>query len=127
MRFLIFSLALLFGIFSLAPNMQGAQFFKLNEMIAHYEQHQKSEESFGSFMSFIQEHYFANNHTNANERDMPFKSVVAAPLVLLNQEINLFIVTESFAMQAKQEHAFGDASGSLKASALAIWNPPKFM
>ncbi len=127
MRFFVFSLAVFFGILSLAPNMQGGQFFKLSEMVEHFEDHQQSDDSFSSFMSFVQEHYFSNGHANSNERSLPFKSLVAAPLLLVMQEFQLFIVSEAFPIDAKLKHPFGDPSGSIKTQSMAIWNPPRLV
>ena len=118
--------AVLFGVLSLAPNMQGGQFLKLNELVEHYEAHQKSNQPFTSFLSFVKEHYFNNSRSSRDEQNMPFKSTVVTVSVLahIQVEISIPLFQQSFE-PTEIPATFGEPSGIIQKVSLSIWNPPK--
>lgn len=125
MRFAVITFTILFGILSFAPNMQGGQFFKLSEVIEHYETHQESKESFSSFIDFVKEHYFTNHHTNENERNLPFKSSVASPLVLVFQQVQMHEIPLSKFIEEEDDSCFGEPKNRIQNKIISVWNPPQ--
>jgi len=125
MRFLIFVFALVFGFLSFAPNMQGGQFFKFNEVLQHFEDHQESKESYTSFLSFVKNHYFSNHGTNDNEKNLPFKTNILSSFVLVIHEVKISPVNESFIELIEQSPCFGEPNGQLSKTSISIWNPPQ--
>lgn len=128
MRLVVIGIAIIFGMISAAPNFQGAQFLKLPELIEHYGEHQSGEESFNSFLSFVQEHYFNNDHHGKNEQHMPFKTtgMGCATVLILYPPCQLAIVSE---VQLFEKHAlhFGESNGSLNEFNGSVWNPPRLI
>lgn len=127
MRFMIVSFAILFGILSLAPNMQGGQYFKVNEIVEHYKVHQQSNESFRSFISFVKDHYFQNHNHHDNERQMPFKSMAVAPVFLTVQDFQLKPVSEFHFLAGSHKNFFGEPGSKVQGCFEFIWNPPKML
>ena len=127
MRTAVLIFTLVFWMLPMAPNLQGAQLLKFGELIEHYEQHQSSDESFGSFLSFVQDHYFNNLHHGENERHMPFKSVVSGAHVLHLQENKIDPVGISEEYIERSAHYFGEPSGSLEDRIISVWNPPRMV
>jgi hypothetical protein len=125
MRFLIIVFALVFGFLSFAPNMQGGQFFKFNEVIQHFEDHQESKESFNSFFSFVKNHYFSNHGTKENEKNLPFKTNILNTFVLVIHEVKLAPVHEDPIEIIEQSSCFGEPNGQLSKTSISIWNPPQ--
>lgn len=125
MRFAIISFAILFGVLSFAPNMQGGQFFKLSEVIEHYENHQESEDSFSSILSFVKEHYFSNNTTDENERHLPFKSTVVGAFVLVIHQVELQPIHEYLFSLDREKSYFGEPNGHIQNRIISVWNPPQ--
>ena len=125
MKFLTLIFVVVFGVLSLAPNMQGAQLFKLSEVVEHYQAHQHSEEMFSSFLDFIVDHYFKNRETNKNEQELPFKSVVAAPVLITFQKVELQPVTLLFRLRSvsKPIHYYQSKISQVRLN--SIWNPPQ--
>ncbi len=118
--------AVLFGVLSLAPNMQGGQFLKLNELVEHYEVHQEGNKPFSSFLSFVKDHYFNNATSSEDENNMPFKSTVVTVTALAHIQSEIYIpqfqhFIETFEIPAH----FGEPSDKIVAVSLSIWNPPK--
>lgn len=128
MRLVIIGIAIIFGMISAAPNFQGAQFLKLPELIEHYSEHQSGEESFTSFLAFVQEHYFKNDHQGKNEQHMPFKTtgIGCATVLILDPPCQIAIVSE---LQLMEKHAlhFGEPNGSLHEFNGSVWNPPQMI
>jgi hypothetical protein len=125
MKTLTFTLAFLFGVLSLAPNMQGAQLFKLTEVVEHFHEHQKSEENFSTFIDFIVDHYFKNRETNKNEQELPFKSVVAAPVLIALEKIEVIPVTFQYFIEPISKPNVHQLSLPTQARLNPIWNPPQ--
>jgi hypothetical protein len=118
--------AVLFGVLSLAPNMQGGQFLKLNELVEHYEVHQNSNQPFTSFLSFVKEHYFNNSSSSKDEQNMPFKSTVVTVSVLAHIQVEISIPKFQQSFEPTEIPAtFGEPSGVIQSVSLSIWNPPK--
>jgi hypothetical protein len=125
MRFLIIVFAIVFGFLSFAPNMQGGQFFKFNEVIQHFEAHQQSKESFNSFFAFVKNHYFSNHGTKENEKNLPFKTNILNSFVLVIHEVKLVPVNEDLIEVIEQSSCFGEPNGQLSKTSISIWNPPQ--
>ena len=127
MRTAVLIFTLVFWMLSMAPNLQGAQLLKFGELIEHYEQHQSSNESFGSFLSFVQDHYFNNLHHGKNEGHMPFKSTISGAYVLHIQENKIDSISVSVENIEKASHYFGEPNGSLDDPTISVWNPPRMV
>ena len=125
MRFLIIVFTIVFGILSFAPNMQGGQFFKFNKVIQHFEDHQKSNESFISFVSFVKNHYFSNHGTKENEKHLPFKTNLLITLVVVMHEVKLVPVNDDPIAVIEHSSCFGEPNGHLAKTSISIWNPPQ--
>jgi hypothetical protein len=125
MRLGVIFFAFLFGILSLAPNMQGGQFFKISEIVEHYNGHQKSKEGFGSVLSFIQDHYFKNENSKENKHNLPFKSIVASVSVMHVQNISIIPIVEKIEFTPMQSHYFGEPNSRNFSKLYSIWNPPQ--
>jgi hypothetical protein len=125
MRITIIAFTFLFGILSFAPNMQGGQFFKLSELVNHYETHQDGEEHFQSFLEFVKDHYFSNHHTKDNERNLPFKSTVASAFVLVIHQVKLEPIHEYLFIVSEEKSFFGEPTSFVQQKSFSIWNPPR--
>lgn len=125
MRITIIAFTFLFGVLSFAPNMQGGQFFKLSELVNHYETHQDGEERFQSFLAFVKDHYFTNHHTKDNERNLPFKSTVACAFVLVIHQVKLEPIHEYLFIVNEEKSFFGEPNSSVQQKIFSIWNPPR--
>jgi len=125
MKATIIAFTFLFGILSFAPNMQGGQFFKLSELVNHYEAHQDSDEHFQSFIDFVKEHYFTNHNTKDNERNLPFKSTVASAFVLVIHQVKLEPIHEYLFIVNEEKNFFGEPTSFVQQKSFSIWNPPR--
>lgn len=125
MKSLTLILVIVFGMLSLAPNMQGAQLLKFSEVVEHYQVHQQSNESFSSFVDFIIDHYFKNRETKKNELELPFKSVVAAPVLITFQKVELQPVTLHFRLKSVSKPILHYQSKISQFRLNSIWNPPQ--
>ena len=125
MRLTVLLFTLLFGILSLAPNMQGGQFFKISELVEHYEHHQDSGDTFRSFLSFVGDHYFNNHQTSDDEKQMPFKSTVAPVLLLTVHHVELIAVELPEFQETQTILPFIQAHGKISGFNGSVWNPPK--
>jgi hypothetical protein len=125
MKATIIAFTFLFGILSFAPNMQGGQFFKLSEIVEHYESHQDSDEHFQSFIDFVKEHYFTNHNTKDNERNLPFKSTVASAFVLVIHQVKLEPIHEHLFIINEEKNFFGEPTSFVQQKSFSIWNPPR--
>jgi hypothetical protein len=125
MRFAIFSFIFIFGILSFAPNMQGGQFFKISEVVEHYQTHQDSDETFSSFFSFVKDHYFSNHRTNENERHMPFKTTAVSAFILVIHHIELQPIHDSLFILDEDKACFGEPNHTIRNKEISIWNPPQ--
>lgn len=125
MKATIIAFTFLFGILSFAPNMQGGQFFKLSEVVEHYESHQDSKEQFQSFLDFVKDHYFTNHDTKDNERNLPFKSTVASAFVLVIHQVKLEPIHEYLFIVNEEKNFFGEPTSFVQQKSFSIWNPPR--
>jgi hypothetical protein len=126
MKLISILFAILFGVLSLAPNMQGGQFLKFNELVEHYEKHQEGNKPFSSFFSFVKNHYFSNSTSSEDENNMPFKSTVVTITVLahIHSEISIPRIQDPFE-SIESPLLYGEPSDKIVAVSLNIWNPPK--
>ena len=125
MKLTVVMFAMLFGILSLAPNMQGGQFFKISELVEHYEEHQQTDKMFSSFLSFVSEHYFNNHKTSDGEEQMPFKSTVASVPVMSFHSVEITLVEISMFISLDEAELFGEPHGKINGYSGSIWHPPK--
>ncbi len=118
--------ALFFGVLSLAPNMQGGQFLKLNELVEHYEAHQEGHKPFSSFLSFVKDHYFNNSTSSEDENNMPFKSTVLTVTTLAQVQSEISIPKFQLPIETIDiSLLFGEPSDKIISVSLSIWHPPK--
>ena len=128
MRFVVIGIAIIFGLISAAPNFQGAQFLKLPELLEHYCDHQSGEESFGSFLSFLQEHYFTNDHHGKNEQNMPFKTtgLGCSVALIMERSCQPALILSDHIVERRMV-LFGEPHGSLNEFNGSVWNPPRLV
>ena len=120
----IFSLYIL--VLSLAPNMQGGEYFKLYKLVDHYVNHQSSEKTYADFFSFLNDHYLKKGHHEKEHRELPFKnqSVHTALVIAYHQnkiekiELHETVVSESTVQFFYEDPIPDQVRGS-------VWNPPK--
>ncbi len=126
MKLISILFAILFGVLSLAPNMQGGQFLKFNELVEHYEAHQEGHKPFSSFLSFVKDHYFNNSTSSEDENNMPFKSNVVTVTVLAHIQSDITIPKFQQLIETVEiPLIFGEPCDKIVAVSLSIWNPPK--
>jgi hypothetical protein len=125
MKVVIVFFTVLFTIVSLAPNMRGVEYFKLTEVIEHYNEHQKSQDSFNSFFSFLKEHYSKNHKSNKDEKNFPFKSLMANSFHLIHQDCQQIEILEFDLSNSSEKVVFNYKSLFYQQNLFAIWNPPK--
>ena len=125
MKVIIVFFTVLFTIVSLAPNMRGVEYFKLTEVIEHYNEHQKSQDSFNSFFSFLKEHYSKNHKSNKDEKNFPFKSLMANSFHLIHQDYQQIEILEFDLSNSSEKVVFNYKSLFYQQNLFAIWNPPK--
>ncbi len=125
MKVVIVFFTVLFTIVSLAPNMRGVEYFKLTEVIEHYNEHQKSQDSFHSFFSFLKEHYSKNHKSNKGEKNFPFKSLMANSFHLIHQDYQQIEILEFDLSNSSEKVVFNYKSLFYQQNLFAIWNPPK--
>ena len=128
MRFVVIGIAIIFGLISAAPNFQGAQFLKLPQLLEHYSEHQSGKESFSSFLSFVQDHYFKNDHHGENEKHMPFKTtgMGCSTALIMVRPCQPLLVSETNINEKSVVH-FGEPNGSLNEFNGSVWNPPRLV
>ena len=125
MKIVIVFFTVLFTIVSLAPNMRGVEYFKLTEVIEHYNEHQKSQDSFNSFFSFLKEHYSKNHKSIKDEKNFPFKSLMANSFHLIHQDYQQIEILEFDLSNSSEKVVFNYKSLFYQQNLFAIWNPPK--
>jgi hypothetical protein len=125
MRTLTLAFVFIFGLLSLAPHLQGAQFFKLGQVIEHYQVHQSSNEHFQSFIDFLSDHYFKNRETHSNEQELPFKSVVSGPVVIAHQKIEVKPITIIWPTDFQNKPIIHPQMTYARTRISTIWNPPQ--
>jgi hypothetical protein len=127
MRIWVTILSAYFFILSLAPNLQGAQIFRLSALIQHYIEHQKSNDDFDSFISFIQEHYSAKHKTSGSEENLPFKSTIVTVTLLVFQPFHIDQPQLMNAFAQRQKMVFKEPIASIKNRNGSVWNPPQYV
>ena len=125
MRTLVIALAVIFGLLSAAPNLQGGQFLNVGKIVEHYNNHQSTDESFSSFISFLKDHYFENHPTKNNEKHLPFKSSVAGVPIIVLQQLAPTEINHHFPIGLNQKSCFGEPNHFVQNRTITIWNPPR--
>lgn len=110
----------------MAPNLQGAQFLKLDELITHYCEHQSGPDSFESFLEFIKDHYYNKDHKGKNESQMPFKSNQITFNYYLTSEHHFINVPEKLiSVEELKQILFHKAQNADNQYMELVWNPPQ--
>lgn len=125
MRTFVIALAVIFGLLSSAPNLQGGQLLNIGNIVVHYKNHQLTGESFSSFVSFLKDHYFENHPTKNNEKHLPFKSSVAGVPILVLQQLQATEITQHVPIRIHQKSCFGEPDRIVQNRTISIWNPPQ--
>jgi hypothetical protein len=113
-------------VLSFAPNFQGIEFFKVNELISHYKQHSALNSNEG-FIDFLLEHYGnAKKHDSNDHKNLPFKSVSNAATVFINlpELIDVTHITQASLSEKKRLTSNYKQSFSLT-NFKPIWHPPQ--
>ncbi|MEY4521123.1 MAG: hypothetical protein RIT10_308 [Bacteroidota bacterium] len=125
MRLVIVLFTFLFTIVSLAPNMRGGEYFKFTEVIAHYNNHQKSETAYSSFFTFLKEHYSKDHKPNKDEKNLPFKTLTANSFHLIHQDCSILKIEDLIIIPIIKKEHFNYKKSFYQQKLFAIWNPPK--
>lgn len=126
MRLFGFFLSFYFLVLSFAPNFQGVEFFKINELITHYKQHSVVNSN-ESFIDFMMEHYGnAKKHDSSGHKNLPLKSFqnVAIIFIYLPELIELADMSQTSISEKKRITSKYRQSFSLT-NFKPIWHPPK--
>lgn len=128
MRLTSMVLAVYFGLLSLAPDLQGLEFFKVNALLVHFSEFQNGAKD-NSFWSFVEEHYLKESNDNQHEHNqLPFKSTGSTA------QITLFMPV-SFTRAVFQNLKAESAKQSIHSAPLAVmvndyfecWHPPQLV
>lgn len=114
-----------FGVLSAAPNLQGIEFFKIQKLFEHYNEHQNSSDNFDSFSEFFFDHYLKNHSTNENEKDLPFKTVHSTNTIIFTQKPNLLAISDLSEFLIMNKPIFGEPNNKSSVNISLVWNPPK--
>lgn len=92
-------------------------------LLEHFEEHEKSNEEI-SFLSFLREHYSQTDASDSDHRDLPFKSQLRAPSLLLalnlkNRE------PEPIELIKSQSFEFPASIGNVVNTTIAVFQPPQ--
>jgi hypothetical protein len=105
--------------------MRGVEYFKLTEVVKHYNEHQNSQDSFNSFFSFLKEHYSKNHKSKKDEKNFPFKSMMANSFHLIHQDCPQIKILEFTPLNSSEKAVFYYKNAYYPQNLFAIWNPPK--
>ena len=127
MKFVVIVLLVLFSLLTLAPNMQGAQYLKVGEMIEHYESDYTPKGlGFASFIDFIKKHYTENVDLSKQEhKNLPFKSYTNTITQLSISEFELKQIVVQRIIVCKEKKYFSEPNSSKNQHLFSIWNPPR--
>jgi hypothetical protein len=129
MKLMAIFLASYMSLLSLAPNWQGIQFLKSEQLIAHYQEHILRVPNAGLF-SFIQEHYF-DRQTAQKEghQNLPFKVNVGAQSIQLHLDEFKTPYYEIVSFIAHDFHEKNEVKPSQVATndLFHIWQPPQLL
>ena len=127
MRLTSFVITLYFFILSIAPNMQGVQFFNLTNFIDHYQEHLARNEN-SDLLSFVQEHYF-NRLTEFEEdhRHLPLKVKIQVATGVMNfEKFDLSPITEVVPVIIESTSKIASKKRSFyNKNVHSIWQPPQ--
>jgi hypothetical protein len=127
MRLTSFVITLYFFILSIAPNMQGVQFFNLTNFIDHYQEHLARNEN-SDLLSFVQEHYF-NRLTEFEEdhRHLPLKVKIQVATGVMNfEKFDLSPITEVVPVIIESSSKIASKKRSFyNKNVHSIWQPPQ--
>ena len=127
MRLTSFVITLYFFILSIAPNMQGIQFFNLTNFIDHYQEHLARNEN-SDLLSFVQEHYF-NRLTEFEEdhRHLPLKVKIQVATGVMNfEKFDLSPITEVVPVIIESSSKIASKKRSFyNKNVHSIWQPPQ--
>jgi hypothetical protein len=119
---------IVFSLSALAPNMQGLQLFRINNLLHHIQHHYGADWTWSEMKSFVSEHYTSTQLPADKEHDtLPFKSVVhsaAAPVIAEVPVINLRIDKQHLAEETERP-AFPLFVAPTMERSGNIWTPPQ--
>jgi hypothetical protein len=121
----IFSLYIL--VLSLAPNMQGGEYFKVYKLVGHYFSHQTSDNTYSDFLSFLNDHYLKKDHHEREHKELPFKNQAAQNIVIAYHQngIEKIEVQEALLPTEAVKYFYKDPiPDQVRGS---VWNPPKIV
>lgn len=127
MKYFVVSFLIVFSVLSLAPNMQGAQFFKIGKMLHHFTNHHDEHGiSFASFLDFLEEHYSKDaNSKDEEHKDLPFKSVSPTSIQLTINDITISPVLIESKLNFPTKVYFSEPQFTKSSTQISIWNPPR--
>jgi hypothetical protein len=125
MKLFAWILSLYILVLSLAPNMQGGEYFKVYGLIDHYMNHQTGEKTYSDFLAFLNDHYLNQKHHENEHENLPFKSHSVQTIVIATHTVEIKTVSEYNEISEPREKGFFvDQSGPI-ARAGTVWNPPQ--
>lgn len=127
MRVILISWVFLFSILTLAPNLQGAQLFKVGDMLHHYtNHHQENGISFNSFVDFLKEHYSKEVDSKDSEhKNLPFKTINPTAIHLSLNEVKISPVVEFTHVVFSEKVKYAEPQFADSQKLASIWNPPR--
>ncbi|TNF50393.1 MAG: hypothetical protein EP305_00480 [Bacteroidetes bacterium] len=127
MKIVAWILSFYIAILSLAPNMQGSEYFKVLDLVDHYVNHQSGKESYKDFMSFLNDHYQKDDHHKKEHRHLPFKSGQVQTILIANHVMDILIVREESSISESKHQPFFYELKSTKIHSGSVWNPPQLV
>ena len=127
MKVFAWILAIYIAILSLAPNMQGSEYFKVVDLVNHYMNHQSGNDNYKDFISFLDDHYQKDDHHKKEHKHLPFKSGQIQTIMIANHVVDLTIVQEEYSISESKHQPFFYELKSPKIHSGSVWNPPQLV
>jgi hypothetical protein len=105
--------------------MKGGEYFKVIDLVDHYNTHQSSSYVYTDFMSFLNDHYLKKSHHEREHEDLPFKSQSIQSVVFACFLNTTFIpvLKEYIEFTSSVPSCFTEEFISIYNC--SIWNPPQ--
>ncbi len=126
MKYASFILGFYIFILSLAPNMKGIEFFKVGNLLDHYQLHQERNAQ-STIWNFIQEHYFEKTANHETEhQEMPFKmNSTGFASVFVHEKSEFKVEISHFSETESLQKPYSCISNYNFHKINSIWNPPR--
>lgn len=114
-------------VLSLAPNMQGGEYFKLYKLVGHYLSHQTSENTYSDFLSFLNDHYLKKGHHEKEHKELPFKNQSGHTIVIafsMNRIEKIEAQETTISVKSPKFFYKDPIPEQVRGS---VWNPPKIV